>query len=46
MRINEIYLNLSKGSIATLNSRKIANIDITWISIYKVESYKAFEEEE
>jgi len=42
----EMYLNLVKGLIAALNSGKVPNIENTWLSMCKVESYKAFEEAE
>ena len=42
----EMYLNLVKGLINSLNSGNVPNIENTWISMCKVESYKAFEEAE
>ena len=42
----EMYLNLVKGLIGALNSGSVPNIENTWISMCKVESYKAFEEAE
>ena len=42
----EMYLNLVKGLIGALNSGNVPNIENTWISMCKVESYKAFEEAE
>ena len=41
-----MYLNLVKGLIGALNSGNVPNIENTWISMCKVESYKAFEEAE
>ena len=42
----EMYLNLVKGLIGALNSGNVPNIENTWLSMCKVESYKAFEEAE
>ena len=42
----EMYLNLVKGLISSLNSGNVPNIENTWLSMCKVESYKAFEEAE
>ena len=42
----EMYLNLIKGLIGALNSGNVPNIENTWLSMCKVESYKAFEEAE
>ena len=42
----EMYLNLVKGLIGALNSGDVPNIENTWLSMCKVESYKAFEEAE
>ena len=42
----EMYLNLVKGLISALNSGDVPNIENTWLSMCKVESYKAFEEAE
>ena len=42
----EMYLNLIKGLIEALNSGNVPNIENTWLSMCKVESYKAFEEAE
>ena len=42
----EMYLNLIKGLIGALNSGDVPNIENTWLSMCKVESYKAFEEAE
>jgi hypothetical protein len=39
----EMYLNLVKSLIAALNSGNVPNIENTWLSMCKVESYKAFE---
>ena len=41
-----MYLNLVKGLISALNSGSVPNIENTWLSMCKVESYKAFEEAE
>ena len=41
-----MYLNLVKGLISALNSGNVPNIENTWLSMCKVESYKAFEEAE
>ena len=43
---SEMYLNLVKGLIGALNSGNVPNIENTWLSMCKVESYKAFEEAE
>ena len=42
----DMYLNLIKGLIGALNSGNVPNIENTWLSMCKVESYKAFEEAE
>ena len=42
----EMYLNLVKSLINALNSGNVPNIENTWLSMCKVESYKAFEEAE
>ena len=42
----DMYLNLVKGLIGALNSGNVPNIENTWLSMCKVESYKAFEEAE
>ena len=42
----EMYLNLVKGLIGALNSGNVPNIENTWLSMCKVESYKAYEEAE
>ena len=42
----EMYLNLIKSLISALNSGNVPNIENTWLSMCKVESYKAFEEAE
>ena len=42
----DMYLNLIKGLISALNSGNVPNIENTWLSMCKVESYKAFEEAE
>jgi hypothetical protein len=41
-----MYLNLIKGLIGALNSGNVPNIENTWLSMCKAESYKAFEEAE
>ena len=43
---SDMYLNLIKGLIGALNSGSVPNIENTWLSMCKVESYKAFEEAE
>ena len=43
---SDMYLNLIKGLIGALNSGDVPNIENTWLSMCKVESYKAFEEAE
>ena len=43
---SEMYLNLIKNLIGALNSGNVPNIENTWLSMCKVESYKAFEEAE
>ena len=43
---SDMYLNLVKGLIGALNSGNVPNIENTWLSMCKVESYKAFEEAE
>ena len=43
---SDMYLNLIKGLISALNSGNVPNIENTWLSMCKVESYKAFEEAE
>jgi len=43
---SDMYLNLIKGLIGALNSGNVPNIENTWLSMCKVESYKAFEEAE
>ena len=42
----EMYLNLIKNLIGALNSGNVPNIENTWMSMCRVESYKAFEEAE
>ena len=42
----EMYLNFVKSLINALNSGNVPNIENTWLSMCKVESYKAFEEAE
>lgn len=42
----EMYLNMIKSFINAINTGKVPNIDNTWNSLCKVESYKAFEEAE
>ena len=42
----DMYLNLVKSLIGELNSGNVPNIENTWLSMCKVESYKAFEEAE
>ena len=42
----EMFLNYIKSIIEALNSGGIPNIENTWISMCKVESYNAFEEAE
>ena len=42
----EMYLNLVKGLIGALKSGNVPNIENTWLSMCKVESYKAYEEAE
>ena len=43
---SDMYINLVKNLISALNSGKVPNIESTWISMCKVESYKAFEDAE
>ena len=43
---SEMYLNLIKNLIGSINSGSVPNIENTWMSMCKVESYKAFEEAE
>ena len=42
----EMYLNMIKGLISSFNSGSVPNIENTWKSMCKVESYKAYEEAE
>ena len=43
---SQMYLNLIKNLIGAINSGSVPNIENTWMSMCKVESYKAFEEAE
>jgi len=40
----EMYLNIIKSVINSMNSGKVPSIDSTWNNMCKIESYKAFEE--
>ena len=42
----KMYLNLIKNLIGAMNSGNVPNIENTWMSMCRVESYKAFEEAE
>ena len=43
---SDMYLNFIKNVINALNSGNVPNIENTWLSMCKVESYKALEEAE
>ena len=43
---SEMYINLIKNLIEAINSGNVPNIENTWMSMCRVESYKAFEEAE
>ena len=43
---SQMYLGLIKNLIGAINSGSVPNIENTWMSMCKVESYKAFEEAE